>query len=77
MARPVVAATTCVHAITSAPQAGLLSAESEAGYAEQLQALLADPQAGDQAGAEARAFVLRHYSWDAHLAGLDRHLEAA
>ena len=77
MARPVVAAGTCVRAITATPQAGLVSAESESDYIERLTTLLAGRVAADAAGRTARAFVLGHYSWDAHLAGLDRHLEAA
>jgi polysaccharide biosynthesis protein PslH len=77
MARPVVAAGTCVRAITASQQPGLQPADTEADYAERLGALLADRQAGDAAGRAARRFVLEAYSWDAHLAGLDRHLEAA
>ncbi|MDR7271166.1 sugar transferase (PEP-CTERM/EpsH1 system associated) [Pelomonas saccharophila] len=77
MARPVVAAGTCVRAITADAQAGLQPAETESHYVERLSALLADREAADAAGRTARDFVLGAYSWDAHLAGLDRHLEAA
>jgi len=77
MARPVVAAGSCVRAITSAQQAGLLPADTEADYAERVSALLADRGAADAAGRAARGFVLGAYSWDAHLAGLDKHLERA
>jgi glycosyltransferase involved in cell wall biosynthesis len=77
MARPVVSAASCVRAITAAPQAGLLPADTEADYVERVAALLADRGAADAAGRSARDFVLGAYSWDAHLAGLDRHLEAA
>jgi sugar transferase (PEP-CTERM/EpsH1 system associated) len=77
MARPVVAAATCVRAITADAQAGLLPADTESHYVEHLGALLADPEAANAAGRAARDFVLGAYSWDAHLAGLDRHLEAA
>ncbi|MBW8891371.1 MAG: glycosyltransferase, partial [Burkholderiales bacterium] len=52
-------------------------ADAEADYVERLGALLADPEAADAAGQAARDFVLGAYSWDAHLAGLDRHLEIA
>ncbi len=76
MARPVVAAGTCVQAITSGTQAGLQSAETESDYVERVSALLADADAANIAGRAARDFVLGAYSWDAHLAGLDRHLEA-
>ena len=77
MARPVVAAGTCVRAITADVQAGLQPAETESDYVERLGALLAEPQAADAAGLGARDFVLGAYSWDAHLSRLDRHLEAA
>ena len=77
MARPVVAAGTCVRAITLNPQAGLQAAETETDYVERTTALLADREAADAAGRSARDFVVGAYSWDAHLAGLDRHLETA
>jgi len=76
MARPVVAAGSCVRAITPGAQPGLQPAEDVAGYVEHVGALLADRAAADAAGRAARDFVLGAYSWDAHLAGLDRHLEA-
>lgn len=77
MARPVVAAGTCVRAITCAALAGLQAAETEEDYVEHVSALLADAQAANAAGRAGRAFVLGAYSWDAHLAGLDRYLETA
>jgi len=77
MARPVVAASTCVRAITAAAQPGLQSADTEADYVERVAALLLGAGAAAAAGRAGRDFVLAHYSWDAHLAGLDRHLEAA
>lgn len=77
MARPVVAASTCVKAITAAPPSGLQPADASPDYVERIAALLADRAAADAAGRDARDFVLGAYSWDAHLAGLDRHLEAA
>jgi sugar transferase (PEP-CTERM/EpsH1 system associated) len=77
MSRPVVAAETCVRAITTQPLAGLQPAAVEADYIEQLAHWLQQPEAAAAAGAAARDFVVGSYSWDAHLAGLDRHLEAA
>lgn len=77
MARPVVAAGSCVKAISAAAQAGLQPADDVAGYVERLTAWLGDRAAADAAGQSARGFVVGAYSWDAHLAGLDRHLEAA
>ncbi len=77
MARPVVAAGSCVRAITAGVQPGLQPADTEADYVARASALLNDAQAANAAGRTARDFVLGAYSWDAHLAGLDRHLEAA
>jgi len=77
MARPVVAAGSCVRAITADAGVGLLPADTEREYVERVGTLLGDPAAADAAGRAAREFVLGAYSWDAHLAGLDRHLEAA
>lgn len=77
MARPVVAAASCVRAITAQAQAGLLPAEAATDYVERIAGLLADRSATDAAGRAARDFVLGAYSWEAHLAGLDRHLETA
>jgi polysaccharide biosynthesis protein PslH len=77
MARPVVAAGSCVRAIAADAPPGLSAAEEAGAYVEQLGALLRDGSAADAAGQAARQFVLGAYSWDAHLAGLDRHLETA
>ena len=77
MARPVVAAGSCVRAITHYAQPGLQPADDAAGYLARLGALLADRAAADAAGRSARDFVVGAYSWDAHLAGLDHHLETA
>ncbi|WP_457322865.1 TIGR03087 family PEP-CTERM/XrtA system glycosyltransferase [Roseateles sp. P5_E11] len=77
MARPVVAASTCVRAIAAGVQPGLQPADTEADYAERLGALLSNHEAANAAGRTARDFVLGAYSWDAHLAGLDRYLEVA
>ena len=77
MARPVVAASTCVRAIAADAPPGLSAAEEAGAYVEQLSALLRDGSAADASGQAARQFVLGAYSWDAHLAGLDRHLETA
>ncbi|HEY9106440.1 MAG TPA: glycosyltransferase, partial [Roseateles sp.] len=77
MARPVVAAGSCVRAVTSQDLPGLRAADDVDDYAERLSSLLADRAAADAVGLSGRQFVLDAYSWDAHLAGLDRHLEAA
>ena len=75
-ARPVVAASQCVQAITEASVPGLVPAVSPADYQARLGELLADAAAADAAGRAARDFVQRAYSWQAQLAVLDRHLDA-
>lgn len=75
MARPVVAAPTCVQAIADPAPAGLIAAATEAHYLGALTELLRQPTASAEAGASARQFVLDNYSWDARLGQLDRYLE--
>jgi polysaccharide biosynthesis protein PslH len=75
MARPVVAAPSCVQAITAQPQPGLVPAADAPAYVEQISAWLSDPAATQAAGLSARHFVLGAYTWAAHLARLDTHLE--
>ena len=77
MARPVVAAESCVRAISIQPQAGLRAAVEPQAYVQAVLEWLAAPQAAAREGASARQFVLDAYSWDSHLAGLDRFLGAA
>lgn len=76
MARPVVAASACADALRAAPGRELLTAHDEAGFADQVAALLADAPRAAAIGAAARDCVLREYSWGAHLAALDRRLAA-
>ncbi|RZL35553.1 MAG: TIGR03087 family PEP-CTERM/XrtA system glycosyltransferase [Rubrivivax sp.] len=75
MARPVVAASACVRAITANGLPGLQPADDALDYITSVAALLDDRASADAAGRSARQFVLEAYSWDAHLAGLDRHLD--
>jgi polysaccharide biosynthesis protein PslH len=75
MARPVVAARTCVEAIDVLPGRDLLDAETPEDYLQQIDALLANPARGQQIGAAARRCVLAHYSWPARLAGIDAALD--
>lgn len=76
MARPVVAAAACADALRAAPGRELLTAHDAAGFADQVAALLADAPRAAAIGTAARDCVLREYSWDAHLAALDRRLAA-
>jgi sugar transferase (PEP-CTERM/EpsH1 system associated) len=71
MARPVVAARTCVDAIDAHAGEHLLSAERPEDYVSAVQALLADAAAAARIGAAARQCVLSAYDWSARLAGID------
>lgn len=74
MAKPVVAARSCVQAVADlGVQAGrdLLAADTPAEYQAALSQLLDQPQMARQLGEQARACVLQHFSWQAHLARLD------
>jgi sugar transferase (PEP-CTERM/EpsH1 system associated) len=75
MARPVVASTACAGPIAATPGEELLAAESVDAYLERIESLLADPVHADNIGRAARRRVLASYSWDAHLALIDRYLE--
>ncbi len=75
MARPVVAAQSCVEAISAIPGVELLPAQSMADYLAQLNRLLADPRLAQTMGQAGRQRVLADYSWEAHLSGIDRHIE--
>ncbi|ALV06297.1 TIGR03087 family PEP-CTERM/XrtA system glycosyltransferase [Roseateles depolymerans] len=75
--RPVVAARSCVEALSAnGVLAGqdLLSADSAGDYLELLHALLAAPQRAQAIGQQARERVLRQFSWHAHLSRLDHYL---
>lgn len=77
MGQPVVAAQSCVQAIDAIDGQELVGAAEPADFVRALNALLADPQLAARIGAAGRARVQASYSWDAHLAGLDRHLAQA
>lgn len=77
MGRPVVAASSCTGAIVAAPGRELLAASEAADYVAAIEQLLDDAAAAAEIGRNGRACVLAHYSWDAHLAGIDRYLPSA
>ncbi len=77
MARPVVAASVCVEAISAEPGRHLLSAADADAFVAQIEGLLADPERADRIGHAGREQVLAAYGWDARLRVLDQHLEAA
>ncbi len=74
MARPVVAAASCVSAIEAVPGLDLAAAASAADYIAQVNAWLSQPQERERIGQQARACVLAHHGWAARLAALDRAL---
>ncbi|HEU6455694.1 MAG TPA: glycosyltransferase, partial [Roseateles sp.] len=76
MGRPVVAASTCTAAIDATAGSELLAATTAEDYVAAIDALLQDRPRADAVGMHGRQCVLNKYSWDAHLAGLDRHLPA-
>ena len=75
MARPVVASTACAGPIAATLGEELLAAESPDDYVQAIAQLLANPEHADNIGDAARRCVLGQYSWDAHLALIDRFLE--
>ncbi len=74
MGRPVVASRQCVGPIDALEGRELLAADDAEGFVRQIDRLLGDTQRAAAIGAAGRERVLRHYSWGAHLAGIDRHL---
>ena len=74
MARPVVAAQDCVDAIEAESPAELVAATSAHQYAQVISTFLQQPSHAADVGAAGRQCVLRRYSWDAHLAGIDQYL---
>lgn len=74
MARPVVASQACVEAIDSRPGEELVSAAKAADFVREIDALLRSPVRAAAVGQSGRQRVVQSYSWDAHLAGLDRYL---
>jgi sugar transferase (PEP-CTERM/EpsH1 system associated) len=75
MARPVVAASSCVEAIDAIPGKHVLPAESPDDYIRCLDDLLAGRVDSEQLGAAARDRVLSVYGWEARLRDLDPYLE--
>ena len=77
MARPVVAAATCVDAIDARPGHDILAATDAAEHAERIAELLSDRQRATAVGQAGRACVLARYSWPARLAELDLEIARA
>lgn len=77
MGRPVVAAQSCLEAIDARGGDELLGAVTAEDFAAHVAALLLAPEKAEILGEAGRQCVLRGYSWQAHLSGLDRHLDTA
>jgi sugar transferase (PEP-CTERM/EpsH1 system associated) len=76
MARPVVAAATCVEALHALAGSEILPAVEAQDYACAIDSLLGSPERAAAVGLAGRRRVLESYSWRAHLALIDRHLPA-
>jgi polysaccharide biosynthesis protein PslH len=76
MARPVVAAQSCVEAIDAQAGAELIAALEEGDFVREVASLLGDPVRASAIGAAGRQRVVQGYSWAAHLSVFDRHISA-
>lgn len=77
MEQAVITVPSCADAIGADSAQGLLRAEDADGFLQALQQLLDAPSAQAAAlGREARRFVLRGFSWQAHLSGIDACLDS-
>jgi polysaccharide biosynthesis protein PslH len=76
MARPVVASASCAEAIDAQVGDELISAATSDDFVRAVNDLLKAPMQAASIGAAGRQRVLENYSWDAHLAGIDRYLSA-
>ena len=76
MARPVVASTECAAAVDANIGQELLSATTPADFVAEIAMLLGDRQRCTRIGYAARQKVLSHYSWEAHLSGMDQYITA-
>ncbi|MFM8898730.1 MAG: TIGR03087 family PEP-CTERM/XrtA system glycosyltransferase [Burkholderiales bacterium] len=80
MGRPVVASSACASALNA--QVGqdegseLVAAKQAADYVQAIGDLLTNREQAARIGAAGRSCVLQRYSWSAHLAGVDKYLNA-
>jgi polysaccharide biosynthesis protein PslH len=77
MARPVVAAQSCVEAIHAQPGTELIPALEAGDFVREVSALLNDPIRATTLGAAGRQRVVQGYSWAAHLSVMDAHIANA
>lgn len=76
MACPVVASAECSEAIEARAGEDFESASTAAEFVALVAGLLEQPARARAMGEAGRRQVVKHYSWDAHLAQLDQYLEA-
>jgi len=76
MARPVVATQSCVESIDAHIGSELFSAGDANDFVAKIDALLKAPTLAASVGQSGRQRVVTSYSWAAHLAGIDRYLNA-
>ena len=74
MARPVVVSSAAATGLRASPGVTHRVAETADDYADAIQQC-SPPAVAETMGAAARAVVLEHYAWDAHLAAIPRALE--
>lgn len=74
MGRAVVASTSCAAPIDASIGRELMAADDAAGFIEAVSALLAAPDRANEVGIAARKCVLQRYSWQSHLAGIERYI---
>jgi polysaccharide biosynthesis protein PslH len=74
MEQAVVTVTSCAEAIGANASQGLIRADTPDAFVQSLQPLLDDSAGARALGQAARQYVLGHFSWEAHLAGLDAHI---
>lgn len=74
MAKPVVASTECATAVDAIYGQELLTASATSDFIAEIETLLQDEERCVRIGAAARERVLKHYSWEAHLSGIDQYL---
>jgi sugar transferase (PEP-CTERM/EpsH1 system associated) len=74
MARPVIAAQSCVEAIDATPGLELFAATTTEDFVAQIRDSLRAPERMAAVGLAGRRRVLKNYSWAAHLGGIDRYL---
>ncbi len=77
MAQPVVTVSSCAEAIGASQVEGLFRADTSEDFAHAVESLLAVPSTGRALGEQARRHVVEHFSWDAHLSGIDRFIDQA